>query len=283
MAPILAFLVVIALSLFLVRVGTIALVMTGLSEDIASFQALSAYTGSGYTTQETEHLVNHPARRRILRDLMIVGNMGFVSTITSAVFSLGYLENADNLTGLGILFGGVLCLLILATSRRVQQSISRPIATSLAYLTDLEIKDYAGLLQVEGGFSVAEIFVEPETWLAGRTLIEARLNDEGIWILGIRRRSGKYLGVPRPSTRIRPGETLVVYGRRAHMEELPERPPGEEGDRLHRKAVERLQARFDIHVRRNDEDEDEDEEAPPRSPEAPGGAREGTGSGSRGD
>jgi hypothetical protein len=247
MPAILTFLIVIGISLFLVRVGTIALIMTGLSEDIASFQALSAYTGSGYTTQETEKLVNHPGRRRILRDLMIVGNMGFVSTIASAIFSMDYLGGDNQLTGLGILFGGFSILLILAMSPRVQHLISRPIAASLAYLTDLEIKDYAALLQVEGGFSVAELFVEPGSWLAGHSLIELRLNDEGVWLLGIRRQDGNYLGVPRPETKIRAGDTLVVYGQRSRLKELPERPQGAEGDSRHQEASIALRTALELH------------------------------------
>lgn len=46
MLAIASLLLVIALSLLFVRVGAIALTMTGVSEDVAKFQALSAFSGS---------------------------------------------------------------------------------------------------------------------------------------------------------------------------------------------------------------------------------------------
>jgi len=66
MAPVIgivAFLIVLALSLVLTRVATVALAMTGLSHEVAKFQARSAFTGTGFTTREAENVVDHPVRR----------------------------------------------------------------------------------------------------------------------------------------------------------------------------------------------------------------------------
>lgn len=40
--------------------------MTGLDINIARFQALSAFTGTSFTTKEAEDVVDHPQRRRII-------------------------------------------------------------------------------------------------------------------------------------------------------------------------------------------------------------------------
>ena len=58
--------VIITLSALVTKVAAIALMHTGLSTEIAKFQARSAYTGSGYTSQESEKLMNHPVRRKIV-------------------------------------------------------------------------------------------------------------------------------------------------------------------------------------------------------------------------
>ena len=47
-------------SLLIIRTGTIALVMTGVSEEVASFQAASAFSGAGFTTKETEQTISTP-------------------------------------------------------------------------------------------------------------------------------------------------------------------------------------------------------------------------------
>lgn len=55
---IVAFLTVLSLSLIITKLATVALTMTGLSPDIARFQARSAFTGTGFTSSETEKVVD---------------------------------------------------------------------------------------------------------------------------------------------------------------------------------------------------------------------------------
>ncbi|MGM5488143.1 MAG: hypothetical protein ACQESG_04300 [Nanobdellota archaeon] len=45
-----SFLIVILFSLIVIKIGAIALEATGLSKDIAQFQAQSAFSGVGFTT-----------------------------------------------------------------------------------------------------------------------------------------------------------------------------------------------------------------------------------------
>jgi Trk-type K+ transport system membrane component len=70
MIAIATLLAVLFLSLIVVRVAAEALVLTGISRESASFQARSAWTGTGFTTSESEQIVNHPVRRRIVSALM---------------------------------------------------------------------------------------------------------------------------------------------------------------------------------------------------------------------
>ena len=79
----------------------------------------------------------------------------------------------------------------------------------------------------------------PEGWLAGRTLGDLRLRDEGVVVLGIARSDGSYIGVPDGETEVRSGDTLIAYGRVKSFEDLTRRPPGREGDEAHDRAVRR--------------------------------------------
>ena len=72
---------VILFSIIFVRIGAVALEMTGLSREVATFQAQSAYTGVGFTTSESEYVVSYPVRRRIIRILMLVGSAGIASAM----------------------------------------------------------------------------------------------------------------------------------------------------------------------------------------------------------
>ncbi len=82
-----AFFVVVLLSLLVTRVASIALMLTGLSESVARFQARSALTGCGFTTDESNQLVRHPVRRKIVSFLMLLGSAGFVTAISSLLLT----------------------------------------------------------------------------------------------------------------------------------------------------------------------------------------------------
>jgi hypothetical protein len=74
---------IVFVSFLIVRAGSTALTLTGLDQKRARFQALSAYSGTGFTTKETEAVVNHPQRRHIIPWLI-------VTTTTSFSTSTGY-------------------------------------------------------------------------------------------------------------------------------------------------------------------------------------------------
>lgn len=111
MAPVIALLIIALVSLLAVRVGATALMMTGLSWDTASFQSYSAFFGVGFTTKEAEMVVNHPVRRRIIRDLILVGNVGLTSALATLVVTMLQSSSGGNgLVMFGWLAGGLAAL-----------------------------------------------------------------------------------------------------------------------------------------------------------------------------
>ncbi|NOK57506.1 MAG: potassium transporter TrkA [Chloroflexi bacterium AL-W] len=87
MLAIISLLLVITISIVITRIATIALTHTGLSKESARFQARSAFTGAGFTTNESESVVNHPIRRRIVLLLMLLGNAGIVTAVSSLILT----------------------------------------------------------------------------------------------------------------------------------------------------------------------------------------------------
>jgi uncharacterized protein with PhoU and TrkA domain len=81
--------------------------------------------------------------------------------------------------------------------------------------------------------------VNRSDWLAGRTLGDLGLRDEGVVVLGLTRRDGRYLGAPTGATEVREGDVLIVYGRAENLRDLDERLSGPAGDRRHRIATAR--------------------------------------------
>jgi len=71
-------LVVLTIWLFILWFGSVALEATGMERARARFQAMSALTGTGFTTREAEDIVSHPRRRLIAGWLMFLGNAGIL-------------------------------------------------------------------------------------------------------------------------------------------------------------------------------------------------------------
>jgi len=227
------------ISIIITRMASIALTLTGLSRDVAQFQARSAFSGIGFTTEEAEAVVNHPVRRRIIMMLMLAQNAGLVTVIVSLVISFTGPGGVEKLYRLGYLFGGVGVLWLIARSRVFDRMTARIIRAALQRWTDLDVCDYYSLLRLSGGYTVMEVRVRPEDWVASRQLQECRLPDEGLNVLGILREDGSYVGVPRKDTRIEPGDTLIIYGRAGAIESLDRRRSGVQGDAEHEEAVRR--------------------------------------------
>ena len=96
--------VVVMLALLVTRIATVALMATGVPYDVARFQARSAMTGVGFTTSESESIVNHPIRRRIVLTLMLLGNAGLVTIMASVILSFAGTEGgSESLKSLGII------------------------------------------------------------------------------------------------------------------------------------------------------------------------------------
>ena len=268
MTAIATLLVVLTLSLLTVRVATVMLILTGLSLPLARFQARSAFTGCGYTTTESEQIVGHPVRRRIISTLMLLGNAGIVTTVGALMAGLlagggseqviePFVNDAGErelriirqATGfplwarLAFLGGGLASLWTVARSRWVERLINRYTIRLLRRYTSIEVRDYANLMHLSGEYAISELRVEPDDWLAEKPLKQLRLPSEGVIVLGINRADGTYLGAPRADTVARGGDVMIVYGNVDRLAELDQRRDDASGELRHVEAVADQKAR----------------------------------------
>ncbi|MHC2068770.1 TrkA C-terminal domain-containing protein [Bremerella sp. T1] len=240
--PIISLLLVIVISLMVVRIATIALVLTGISHQLAQFQARSAFTGAGFTTSESDKVTQHPVRRKIIMLLMLLGNAGIVTAVSSLMLS--FVSTSDeNPVNIWLRFGflgvGLVILWFVTQSQWIDQRLNNLVEWALRRWTDLEVADYSNLLHLGHGFSVVEMGVEEDDWLVERDLAGLRLSEEGVLVLGIERPGEDYVGAPRGTTRLQAGDTVILYGPRDILTNLDERRAGSTGNWDHHKAVDR--------------------------------------------
>ncbi|MFC1735291.1 TrkA C-terminal domain-containing protein [Candidatus Hydrogenedentota bacterium] len=213
--------VVLLLSVAVVRVGGVALELTGLSRESARFQALSAFSGAGFTTTESESVIQHPVRRRIIAVLLRLGNAGIITVIASIVLSFAGIDDpGEKATRLALLMAAVLSFWLMARSSWIDRRMSEVISWALGRWTDLQIQDFANILRLSKDYSVIEFFVDGDNCLRERSLSEVRLSQAGINVLGIYRDSGEYIGCPTGTTRIQEKDKLVLYGQKDAFQTL---------------------------------------------------------------
>ena len=231
--------VIITLSALVTKVAAIALMHTGLSTEIAKFQARSAYTGSGYTSQESEKLMNHPVRRKIVYMLMLIGNAGIITTLSSLMLTFLLPNNRSSLVySLIFIVVALSALWFAIKSKMVDRWLSKMIDRALKKYTNIDVKDYAAILHLSGEYQISELRVRKTSWLAGKTLLELDLKSEGINVLGIQQKEGEYIGAPGGDDVINAGDVITMYGKAEIFKNIDARDDDFLGDWNHQKIVE---------------------------------------------
>lgn len=206
----------IGVSFLIVRAASIALMMTGLDEKRARFQALSAFSGTGFTTKEAELVVNHHQRRRIVMWLMILGNAGIVTVIVTGTSTIVVSDGYHlAISAVILVLGTFIVYKILsrnAVVRRWEKFIEHRLIKSRAF-EEVAAED---LLHLGEGYGLLRVIAKLDSPFLNAQLSELQSGDERIWVLGIER-SGTWIPFPPESTQIVEDDRFVVYGHLATL------------------------------------------------------------------
>ena len=212
-------LIAILVSFIIVRIGGFALQLTGIEPDVARFQALSAFSGTGFTTREAERVVGHKTRRRIVTILIILGNAGTVTVIATLVASFTQVEGYMwFFIQLAIIIAGIFGLykLIIRSSvgQRFLDWLQKPIVNRVLSGTPAVEE----VFHVEKDWAISLVMVKGSS--EGIGLSVADITAEGdIEILSIDR-AGTNLTKPNSEERIVEGDRLLVYGNRKSVKRV---------------------------------------------------------------
>lgn len=207
----LSLVLIFAISFFLVRVTAVALRLTGLPEHNARFQAISALTGTGFTTSEAELIVNYPIRRKIVTLLMLFGNLGIVSVLSTLMISF-VRTDADFksiMVQLGWIVGMTIVFFMIMLNPYIDRVLCSFIGRLLEKYTFLGGRHYRRLLQVGDKLSIGE-----HQFFAHESLnpINLQTDLEDLSILAVKRKSGVTEPFSETMDLINPGDTLILFG-----------------------------------------------------------------------
>ena len=212
-------LAIFAISFCFVRIASVALRLTGLPEQNARFQAMSALTGTGFTTTEAEMVVNYPIRRKIISWLMIFGNLGIVTVLSTLTISFVRTdaEMGAMLVQLTWMVGLTIVFFVVMLNPIVDRLFCGLIGFVLEKCTFLGGRHYRRLLQFGNELSISE-----HQFFASESLSPDQVKAElaGFSVLAVRRKTGATEAFSLGMSLINPGDSLILFGHDASHDEV---------------------------------------------------------------
>ncbi|MFC1927071.1 TrkA C-terminal domain-containing protein [Chloroflexota bacterium] len=212
-------LITIFISFIAVRIGGFALQLTGIEAEIARFQALSAFSGTGFTTREAERVVGHRTRRRIVTILIILGNAGTVTVIATLVASFTQVGGYSwFFIRLAIIVAGIVGLyqLIIRSNfgQRIIDWLQKPVVNRVLRTAPLAEE----IFHVEKDWAISLVTMKGSSKSIGQSVTDITAEGD-IEILGINR-AGAYLVRPGMEDKIAQGDRLLVYANRRAVKRI---------------------------------------------------------------
>lgn len=215
------FLLVIAY-LIVVEIFTVLFRLTGLREDKARFQAVSCMTNSGFTTKESELILNSVARRHLARIMMIFGYL-FGVTGVSILVNLFIRSSGDQINWWTIVYSISFLIIILVITRskwlirRFDKLVERLARNKKkgAFCNNVRI------LEMFHEKLIAEVFVTcipPE--IKGKTLLEMNFRHTYKLNVLLIKRGNTIIDHVISLDQIIQGDRVLIYGSKKNIMEL---------------------------------------------------------------
>ena len=213
------FIATILLLVGVVHVGAVALKLTGMRWDNAWFQALSAFTGTGFTTNKAEQITKNDKRRSIITWLMILGNAGLATVVITILKTLEVHMNINFLWQAVYLVAIILLLYILylilsrrADTKQIIDNLNKLIEKYLLNAGEKKTKMWEEILHLKQGFGFARVIIEPACIFCGTPLVTSGLVQHQIIVVAIERES-QFIPTPGGDEVLEPGDMVVCYGK----------------------------------------------------------------------
>jgi len=198
--------------------GSAALEASGMDRRKARFQALSALTGTGFTTGEAESVVNNPRRRLVASWLIFLGNAGAIGFIIALILWIRAGLTAPSPFQMVILIASLIIFALLIGLGMMDRITSRVVK---AFRKGDSIPDTSvgQILHQTADYGVLRYEVRDKPPIRGCPLKELGITGKDLSILAVER-GGQALPHPKPDELIMPGDHLLMYGKIDEMAKL---------------------------------------------------------------
>lgn len=210
MGLILTFLMFGTIFLVVVNICSILLRLTGMPIKKARFQVVSLLTSTGFTTRESEMIVQHPVRRKIASWLMVVS---YVSTATFISFFVTMIS--DTVTGIGffvVIAALIISNLILRRTKTIENlELKLENVVLKSKIWEKLNSENLTLITNTRGYGIYQIYLPKESKIIGKSILESGLKDLEIEVLNIDK-GDKFIKFASPDYVFEVFDRVTVYG-----------------------------------------------------------------------
>jgi len=221
---VLLFLTLIIISFIVVRIGAIAFQLTGLEWSLAKFQALSCFTGTGFTTKEAELITGDKRRRRIASVLIVIGHAGlvtmiatFANTLRPPIIDIPLLSDSVPpgvmpWINLAVIVVAIYIIYKVSTNTKFARKLTDALRKRIVKRDIVKPVSFEELTIATGGYGVSRVTVGSGSCILDKSLSDSQLRKSDITVLAIIR-ADKTIPNPAAGAQILLDDELICFGK----------------------------------------------------------------------
>ncbi|WP_080848456.1 cation:proton antiporter regulatory subunit [Cytobacillus gottheilii] len=193
--------------LMVIEISTLLFSYTGLKKQISRFQVISMMTGTGFTTKESELIIDHPIRRRICGFLILFGAFS-LAVIISAISNL--LADDFYTSRVAIVAALLVLFLFIIKMPKVKKSAMQKFNTELEEKYELKDMPMKDVFLIDGNHSLAEMTIKDSSVYQDKPLSDF-LQKYDLTVLFIKR-GEEIIRNDLTNVHLNEGDLLYLYG-----------------------------------------------------------------------
>ncbi len=196
---------------------------------MAKFQALSCFSGTGFTTKESELITSNKQRRKIATILIILGNAGFVimiatlasslvpqetilSTLSESFLPFDIKPDLVKWVNLAIILIVVYVIYKVFTYEKFVRKMTTFLRKKIIKRELFQKVSFEELLLATGGYGISRITVSAGSPVLNKTLSKSLLREYDIMVLATVR-GGETIPNPPANMKILLNDELICFGK----------------------------------------------------------------------
>ncbi|WP_419883282.1 TrkA C-terminal domain-containing protein [Peribacillus sp. B-H-3] len=204
-----------AIIALVIEISVILFNMTGMKTKVSRFQVISMLTGTGFTTDESSAIIDHPIRRKIAAFLILFGAFS-LAVIISSVSTI--LSDDLRIHELSIICGALLVLLFIGKTKWIQKRFEGKVTKEMEQNYQMYERPIKDILFLDENDLVTDLAIKEGSPLIGKRVGDILSEDDDITILFIQRGEVQVRKGLHGST-INEGDQIYLYGNKNEIEE----------------------------------------------------------------